>query len=138
MSVDTDLTDAAPALLRDDPDLTVYPDGEGFVPSSPAAPYVRWYSHTEWPKDADGNALDGLSVAATTRWYIHVVATNEYAAAEIAGQVRADLLDARPTVAGRSCGPIYMEASELTNRSELAGTPTYIRTVVYAMNSWPD
>lgn len=134
-----DLTDAAPALLHADAGLTVYPDAEGFVPPTPNinAGYVRWYSSTEWPKDADGNALDGLSVSTTTRWYIHCVAGTEYTAAAVAMRVRTQLLNARPTVAGRSCGLIYMEAAEVTNRSELAGIPTYVRTVVYAMVSVP-
>jgi hypothetical protein len=137
-----DLLDAAPALLRLDagpPALVVWPDADGNVPTSPdvMAGYVRWYGHTEWPKGADGNALDGASTTATTRWYIHCVAATEYSAAGLADRVRTALLDVRPTVTGRSCGLVYMEASELTNRSELAGTPTYVRTVVYAMVSVP-
>lgn len=142
MSVEADLADAGPALLRADlgpPALVVYPDAEGNVPATPdvMASYVRWYSSTEWPKDADGNALDGLSVTATTRWYIHCVGATEYAVAALANRVRVALLNAAPTVTGRSCNMIYMEASELTNRSELAATPTYVRTVVYAMVSVP-
>jgi hypothetical protein len=135
--IDRDLIDAALTPLRADAGLTVYPDGEGFVPEKPTAPYVRVYTSTEWPKEGDANAIDGLSVSTTTRWYVHCVAETEYAAAALAMRVRTALLNVRPTVAGRNCGLIYMEAAEVTNRSELAGTPTYVRTVVYAMVSAP-
>lgn len=134
------LIDAALDRLRADlgpPALAVYPDAEGFVPELPTAPYVRVYSSTEWPKEADANSLDGLSVSATTRWYIHCVGETEYAAAAIVMRVRAALLNARPTVSGRTCGLIYQESAEVTNRSELGGAPLYVRPVVYAMVSAP-
>lgn len=137
-----DLIDAAPALLRLDagpPALNVYPDADGNVPERPdvLAGYVRWYASTEWPKDGDANALDGLSVTTTTRWYLHCVGGTEYTAAAIAMRVRTALLNARPSVAGRICGMIYQESAEVTNRSELGGAPLYVRPVVYAMVSAP-
>lgn len=136
-TLDRDLIDAAMNLLRADVGLAVYPDGEGFVPEKPTAPYVRVYTTTEWPKDGDANALDGLSVSTTTRWYLHCVAETEYAAAAISMRVRTQLLNARPTVTGRNCGLIYQEAAEPVNRSELGGSPLYVRPVVYAMVSAP-
>jgi hypothetical protein len=136
-TLERDLMDAGLGLLRADTGLTSYPDAEGSVPESPAVPYVRVYVTTEWPKDGDANAIDGLSVSATTRWYCNCVGETEYAAAAIAMRVRTQLLNARPTVTGRNCGLIYMEASEATNRSELGGSPLYVRSVVYAMVSVP-
>lgn len=135
--LDRDLVDAAMNLLRADAGLTVYPDAEGFVPELPAAPYVRVYTHTEWPKEGDANAINGLSVSCTTRWYVHCAGESEYAAAAIAMRVRTQLLNARPTVTGRVCGLIYQEAAEPTNRSELGGLPLYVRPAVYAMVSAP-
>lgn len=136
--IDALLIDAAPALLRADASLMVYPDAEGNVPESPVAPYVRWYAHVEWPADGEADALDGLSVTTVTRWYLHCVGATEQAAAAVAMRVRAALLNARPnTVTGRTCGLIYMEAAEPTNRSELGSAPLYDRPVVYAMTSVP-
>lgn len=141
-TLDRDLIDAALAPLRADATsaggvYAVYPDAEGFVPERPTAPYMRVYSHTEWPKEGDANGLDGLSVSATTRWYVHCVGETEYAAAALAMRARTVLLNLRPTITGRTCGLVYMEAAEPTNRSELGASALYDRPVVYAMLSAP-
>lgn len=139
MSVEGDLTEAAPALLRLDATLAVWPDAEGFVPEAldPLTGYIRWYANTEWPKEGDANALDGLSVTTTTRWYLNCVSATQHGTAALEARARTQLLNQRPTVAGRACGLIYVDAAEPVNRSELGGLPLYVRSVVYAMLSVP-
>lgn len=139
MSLERDFADAGLNLLRADTDLTVYPDEHGFVPPTPAAPYVRAYTSVGWPKEGDANAIDGLSVTATARWYVNCVGETEPACQELAGRVRTQMLNQRPAVTGRNNGLIYFESDsgEQPQRSELGGTPLYVLTVVYAMLSAP-
>lgn len=119
--------------------LTVLPDANGFLTPTPAPPYVLVYTSVGWPKGGDANALDGLSVTCTVRYYCHIIAESEYGALQYAGLVREALLDQVPTVAGRNCGQIYFEsdAGDPANRSELGASPRYDLTVVYALMSAP-
>jgi hypothetical protein len=63
----------------------------------------------------------GLSTTWTTRWYLHCVGANEYAAAAVRMRARVALLDFRPTIAGRNCGPIRLEASNPPQRDDSTG-----------------
>ncbi len=139
MSLERDFAAAGLNLLRADTALTVYPDAEGFVPESLAPPYVRAFTSVGWPKEGDANALDGLSVTATVRWYVSCVGETETACQELAGRVRTQLLNQVPAVATRNNGMAYFEADsgEQPQRSELASAPLYVQTVVYAMISAP-
>src|ERR1044071_7500712 len=95
-------------LLEADSDLTVY---EGKVPDTPAARYVLVYTAVEWPRSNDGDALDGRSRTCWTRWYCHCVGGTEASARAIGALVKGDLLNVRPSIAGRTCGLIEQEAS---------------------------
>lgn len=119
--------------------LAVLPDENGFVPPNPPLPYVLVYTSVSWPREGDANALDGLSVTCSVRFYAHCIAESEYAALQYAGMVREAWLDQRPTVAGRNCGQLGFEsdAGGPANRSELAAAPRYDMTVVYSMISAP-
>lgn len=131
--------DAALDLLRADASLTVYPDAEGNVPPATERPdrYVRVYSTIERPRTADGNALDGRSVAWTTRWYCHCVGPNEYSAVAVAMRVNRALMDVRPTIPGRSVNMIEQEASNPPTRDETTGTQVQDAVVVYKMVTLP-
>lgn len=139
MGLERDFADAGLNLLRADPALTVYPDAQGFVPATPVVPYVRAYTSVGWPKEGTANALDGLSVTATVRWYVKHVGETEAACQELAGRSRTQMLNQTPAVAGRNNGMIYFEADsgEQPERSELGSAPLYELTVVYAMVSAP-
>lgn len=129
--------DAAMDRLRADGSLTVYPDAEGLVPLAPSPPYVRVYTAIERPADASGNDLGGSSGTWTVRWYCHCVGATEYAAAAVAMRVRSALLDVRPTVAGRACGPIRQDAGQPTTRDESTGIAVYDRVDVYRLTTMP-
>lgn len=135
--LDDALVNAALELLRADADLTVYPDEDGNTPATPSPPYVRVYSHVERPFDAGPNNLGGASSTWTTRWWCHCIGANEYAAGAVAMRVRAALLDVRPTVTGRACGPIRQEASQPPRRDEDLGYPVFDATDVYRLTSTP-
>lgn len=136
-TLERDHIDAALALLRADSGLTVYPNAEGFVPTTLTVPYVRVYTSIERPETGVANALDGLSATWVVRWYCHCVGGTEYSAAAVAMHVRAAVLDRRPTVSGRVCGLIRQESSQPTQRDESTGVAVYDRVDVYRMASAP-
>jgi len=115
------------------PALVVYPNAEGFVPTNPAPPYIRAYTTIERPIEAGGNSVAGLSITWTTRWYLHCVGVNEYSASAIRMRARAQLLDFRPTIAGRNCGPIRLETSNPPLRDESTGVPVMDAVDVYRL-----
>ena len=137
--LDRETYDAVMSLLRADtgpPALVVYPNTEGLVPTNPAPPYIRVYFSLERPPDAAGNALKGTSTTWTARFYIHCVGANEYSTIATAMRVNRALMDVRPTVTGRTCGPIRLEASSPPHRDETTGTLVQDRTDVYRMISY--
>lgn len=134
--------DAALTLLRDDagpPPLVVYPDVNGNTPAegSRAKSYVLVYSYIERPRAADGNGLDGRSVAWTVRWYCHCVGPTENSATATAMRVNRALMDVRPVIAGRSCDLIEQEAAQPPTRDETTGTPVFDHIVVYRLRTQP-
>ncbi len=118
------------------PQLAVYPNSEGFVPINPPAPYIRAYTTIERPIEAAGNSMSGLSTTWTVRWYLHCVGANEYAAAATRMRARAMLLDFRPTIAGRTCGAIRLEASNPPQRDDSTGTPLMDAVDVYRLTTF--
>lgn len=133
--LDAQHIDAAPALLRADAGLVVYPDAEGFTPEprDRAAQYVRWYATIERPRSAEGNALDGRSTVWTTRWYCQCVGENEYASAVVAMRVNR-LLDGQvPAIPGRSVNKIEQEVYNPPDRDNSTGQQIFNTQVVFAM-----
>lgn len=104
-------------LLHANPDLVVYDDEK--VPTD-ATRYVRVYTHIERPTGHAGNRLTGNSDTFVTRWYCHCVGENDTAARAVAMQVRASLLNVRPTITGRNCDKIKQEAAQPARRDESA------------------
>lgn len=129
--------DAALDLMRADAGLTVYPDPEGTVPLAPAPPYVRVYTTIDRPPDDPGNALAGLSSTWIVRWYVHCVGDTEYAAAAMAMRVRSAVLDRRPVISGRNCGPIRQEAGQPPTRDESTGVSVFDEVLVYRLRTEP-
>lgn len=128
--------DAGLTLLRAT-GYPVYPDVNGYTPENPARPYMRVYTSIQQPTDGMANALSGTSATWVTRWYVHAVADNEYAAEDLAALGRTALVDARPTIAGRAVNMIDQEASEPTRRDTSGPDPVFDRVDVYTMQTAP-
>lgn len=137
--LDKQHVDAALGLLRADTGLTVYPDPEGNVPPPDARAdhYVRVYASIERPRGADGNALDGRSVAWMTRWYCHCVGLTEYSAVAVSMRVNRALMDQRPVIPGRAVGMIEQEASNPPTRDETTGPAVFDAVTVYRLVTLP-
>lgn len=131
-TLDEDLAQAGLSLLAAT-GIPVFDDER--VPPSQVTRYFRVYTAIERPADAEGNALIGRSSTWTTRWYVHHVAQNDTGSRALAMQSRTALLDKRPVVAGRSCGPIRQEAVQPPRREEQAGPMVVDLVVVYRMAS---
>jgi hypothetical protein len=109
-------------------------DDERIGPDMPPR-YFRAYTVTERPADAAGNALRGLSTTWTTRCYVHHIGESDTAVRALGMQSRTALLNQRPTVTGRSCGPIRQEAEQPPRRLERTGPMLLDLVVVYRMAS---
>jgi hypothetical protein len=130
---DQAMADAGLNLLRADigpPALVVF---DGPVSAGQQPPYVRVYTHIEWPADDPNNALDGVSGRAVVRWYCHCVGSNDTAARAVAQRVRTQLLDKRPAVAGMVPGMIRHEQSIPPVPDETTGVPVLDTVNVYRL-----
>jgi hypothetical protein len=128
--------DAGLNLLRADAGLVVYPNVKGFVPPKLNPPYVRVDTFIERPPADPGNSQSGLSTTWTVRWYCRAVASNEYGLAALAMRLRAALLDARPTILGRNCGPIRDDGSFPGNRDDATGPLVMSALHIYRMKTY--
>ncbi len=136
--LDDQLINAGLDLLRADTGLRVIPDADGNLPNPlPPPPYVRAYTSIERLPDFGANSLLGTSGTAVVRWWLHCVGANETAANAVAMRASRALLDARPTVAGRECGPIRHEAAQPARRDDDLGYQVIDRVDVYRMTSTP-
>jgi hypothetical protein len=133
--------DAFLALLHaalDPVPIAVY---DGVVPSpypDPATtPACLVYFAAEWPTDGTGNAIDGLSITYRLRAYCHSIGATAAAARSIGGQVRAAVLNIRPTVAGRSCGPIRWYDGQPPAKDETLGALVMDRVDVFEFLTTP-
>lgn len=132
-----DHADALLALLRADvgpPPLAVH---DGRVPNAGVPPYVLVYFADTDPEEADSRPLTGRSERYVVRAYCHCVGGDQVAARAVAARVRAALLDAVPTVAGRRCHPIRREDGQPTTRDETTGTLVMDKIDVYRLESVP-
>lgn len=134
--IDKAHADAILALLSAgvDSHVSVF-DGEVPEPfPDPAAnPWVLVYFQPRWPTDGAGNAYDGQSRTYQPRFYCHCTGATAAAARSVAGQVRAALLNARPTVAGRACGLIRWFDGQPPNRDETLGFLVMDQVDVYEL-----
>ena len=123
------LADAVLALLRADPNLTVY---DGIVPESPAYPFVVAYfdAGTRSPY-----TLAGQSSSSVHRFQCSVNADNAVSARIVAGKVLGRLLDVRPTVTGWTCWPIRHESSPPAYTDDSLATPVVIQPLIFTMRA---
>lgn len=105
-SLDEDHARVALALLDANPNLLNVFDGSVADHPTPDPPYVVVFTRVAWPRDGIGTALSGLQVTVTTTWTCHCVGLDATAARAVGMQVRSTLLNVRPVIAGRNCGPI--------------------------------
>ena len=79
------------------------------------------YVVVEWTRDGIGTALTSTQVTVTTTLYCHCVGETAASARAVAMRVRAALLNVRPVIAGRNCGPIKQRETVPPQRDETTG-----------------
>lgn len=107
------------------------------LPDIKANPWVIVYFDPGWPTDGAANALDGKSVTYVLHGYCHCVAGSMAGVRAVTGQVRAALLNVRPTVAGRACWPIRWSAGQPANPDETLGQLVMDKVDVYELMTGP-
>lgn len=114
---------------------------DGVVPDpfpDPAThPACLVYFAAEWPTTGTANALDGQSVTYLMRAYCHSIGASAAAARSIGGQVRAALLNVRPTIAGRTSGLIRWYDGQPPTRDETLGALVMDRVDVFELTTTP-
>lgn len=140
-TLDRDHANAVLSLLHaalDPVPIAIY---DGVVPSPypdvKTSPWVLVYFDASWPPDGQANALDGKSATYMLRVYCHSTAASAAGARAIAGQVRAALLDVRPTVSGRTTWPIRWAEGQPPNKDETLGFLVMDKVDVYQLASTP-
>lgn len=126
-------------LLIANASLTVY---IGNLPPSVTTvtpPYVLVYTTVEFLAAGEDRArgIDGLASTCLTTWYCHCVGSTEVASIAVSGQVRASLLNVRPTVAGRICDRIAQVSASPINPDEALGTSVFDVLAIYELETRP-
>jgi hypothetical protein len=119
------------------PALAVYDGAVPSSPSTPAPPYVVCYFTVTTPDDPAGTDLEEVPTWVDATAWIHSVGANGSAARFVAGRVRAVLLGAAPTVAGRDCGRIRHVDGQPPQRDESTGRLVFDQTDIYQFRSLP-
>lgn len=129
--LESDVLRAGIALLALDSGLNLQ---EGSVTNQTPRPYVLVQTWTQWPEDADSNALDDVSRTLIARWYLHCVGDTREAASAMAQRARTQMLDKllvlanRPTVAFTH---IKQESALQPTLDETTGVPVFDAISVY-------
>lgn len=113
--------------------LHVY-DGKVADPT-PDPPYVLVYTRVAWPRDGIGTALDTQQRTVTCTYTCHCVGLTADAARVVAMQVRATLLNLKPSITGRSCSPIKQDESLDPRRDETTGRLVMSVVSIYSFTS---
>lgn len=137
MSITLDLLDEAHAqvaiaILVADGAWPVHVDK---VPDDAELPYALVYPIVGWPDGNPDESLDGQTRRCVTRWYIHCVGSTDQSARSVSGRVRQLLLNARPTIPGRSCGFISQDVDPTRMPNEATGVLVVDLTAVYLLVS---
>lgn len=129
------------ALLRDNPNLTVFPveDGEpgtlqGMVPPGMSPPYAAVHIAGG---PAVGETKDHTSSRMVQYAYVHCAAQSRTGCLAVADEVDASVLDVRPVIAGRSSFPIRFEDSRAPGLDETVTPPVWSTVRVYRQESIP-
>jgi len=129
--LETDVLRAGIALLQLDSALNLQ---EGKVTNLTPRPYVLVQTWTQWPEDADSNALDYLSRTLEARWYVHCVGDTRESASAMAQRARTQLLDKLLTLTGRPTVAftlIKQESALQPTLDESTGVPVFDAISVY-------
>jgi len=132
-----DHADAVLALLRAQPDLTVYPPeggGPNTVPNGALPPYVSVHIASDRPL---GARLTMRSTRMRIRIYCHCVGADDIGARAVSDLVADVLLDAKVIIAGRSCYPIRSETGRDPREDESTGQSFVTITDTYRLESDP-
>lgn len=140
MSVLTEVDHKAAGLtlLQANAALTVYDGALPAAETDVAPPYVLVYTFVEWPPGDAAQGLDGESRTCVVTWYCHCVGGNDTASTVVAAQVRASLLNQRPTIPGRSCDLIEQVQSLPPARDETLRRVVMDTVAVYQLRTRPD
>lgn len=101
------------------------------MPDPAGHPWVLVYTQIQRPRDGVGNALDGRSATIVARFWCHNVGATAAAARAVSMQVRSALLDARPSVAGRTCSLIRWYDGQPPSRDETLGSLVMDQVDIY-------
>lgn len=128
------------ALLDADNDPPPLVFFDGYVPDKTAPPYVVVYFAIDSPAaemDLGVSDLTAASRRVDCHVYCHSVGSTGSAARSVASRVRAALLDATPTVSGRTCFPIRHVENQPAVRDESTGVLVMDQVDVYRLSSVP-
>jgi hypothetical protein len=139
--VSLDHVEAVLALLRGNPNLTVFPaeDGEpgsaqGMVPPDTQPPYVAVHFDGG---PALGETIDMSSSRRVIYAYCHSAGETLTAALAVADQVEASLLDVKPVVAGRQPFPIRWDSGNAGRPDESVTPAVWSKLDVYRLETIP-
>jgi hypothetical protein len=118
--------------LDANPNLTVF---DGKVPDGTDPPYVLVYAQVSWPREGVGTSLLEQQVTVTTTYICHCVGLTPSAARAVAMQVRSSLLNLRPVIEGRNCGPIKQDDVMPPSRDETTGKLVMDQVATYSFTS---
>lgn len=134
-----DHADAILGLLRDVPDLTVYPTPESdsvtVVPAGAQPPYAAVHLSQGYTTGPSGT--DFRSSRAIVRAYCHCVGGNAIAARAVAQMVTDALLDVTPDVPARVSFPIRFESDAPPRDDESTGVLVVDHTLVFRLETLP-
>jgi hypothetical protein len=122
------------AALSANPNLLHVFDGKVDDPT-PDPPYVLVYSTVAWPREGVGTSLTEVQCTITTTFTCHCVGLTAAAARIVGMQVRSSLLNLRPTIGGRSCGPIKEDEVSPPTPDESTGRLVMDQVRVYSFVS---
>lgn len=125
-------------LLEATPGLGATKVFDGKVPDpTPDPPYVILYVSVDWTRDGIGTALNADQVTVMTTYNCHCVGLTAASARAVGMLVRSALLNVRPVIAGRSCGPIKQDETLPPQRDETTGRLVMDSISVYSYLSTP-
>ena len=134
-TLDEDHAQVVLALLAANPNIAHVFDGAVSNPT-PDPPYVLVYTSVSRPFGAPSNGLDAASKTVVTRVKCKCVGLNAALARAVGMQVRAALIDQRPVIAGRNCGPIHEDdAPAPPDRDESTGRLLMVQDLDYMFTS---
>lgn len=123
-------------LLTANPALGPAKVFDGKVPDpTPDPPWVLVYSVVEWTRDGIGTAITASQITVTTTYYCHCVGLTAAAARVVGMQARQSLLNVRPVITGRNCGPIKQFETVPPQRDETTGRLVMDAVGVYGFTS---